>query len=296
MSAKQCTTLNKAQLHLCLAQTTITCKVAFVTATGDRSGMLASASTGGTIFIWDVGKILHGHQVDPAKKTAPLWSMSYSCSQVTSLEVSPSGRWLAVACLRGELYLIERVSKSSYRQYGFSESSATKMLVATKSDEQDGEREEEWMHARVVNMVPSKTACDAFPSKSNVMAAEHIGPSLVVWLTVDTSPPTRKREEEEEKEHASDERSSLETATNVAEILVGVHGPTQRWISLCPSSGLRYRTIASSLESSMSDGGFSGDTRPSDVQRLLVYQGTSVLTISTTDQQNAKHVDMSSFF
>ena len=252
--------------------------------------------------------MLLDHQVDSTKKTAPLWATSYSCSQVTSLQFSPSCHWLAAACLSGELYLMERVRRSS---------STMKRLVASKREEtskaqqeERGDQEqqhkheqeeheqeqpvEEWMHARVVNMIPRRSPDNAAIDTSNnskVTAMEHIGPSLVAWL----SSPKTVRTSKEEEEHASGKASTeTETATNVAaEILIGVHGPTQRWMSICPSSGLRYRTIASSLES-MNVGMHSGDTRPTDVQHLFVDQGT--LTISTTDPRNAHHCDTSHFF
>ena len=190
---------------------------------------------------------------------------------------------------------MERVRRSS---------STMKRLVASKREEtskaqqeEGGDQEqpvEEWMHARVVNMIPRRSSDNAAIDTSNnskVMALEHIGPTLVAWLS---SPKTARTCKEDEEQASGKASTETETATNVAaEILIGVHGPTQRWMSLCPSSGLRYRTIASSLES-MNVGMHSGDTRPTDVQHLFVDQGT--LTMSTTDPRNAHHCATSHFF
>jgi hypothetical protein len=126
-----------------------TCKVVFSSYTGFNECFLASASTGGTISIWDICALLTNdrdekNELSSQTNLKAIWENEYKCSQVTCLSFSSTNTFLAFTCRSGDIYLIEK-NKNIF------------------------------LHSTIIKDIMGETS-----NKTNSFTS--IGPSLVTWM------------------------------------------------------------------------------------------------------------------
>ena len=244
-----------------LDSTTSTCKVTF-----SNSGMLGSASTSGHIAVWDVNMLFmlmgsmasvtidrdeSGRNLTTTNKFAPTWEAAYHCGQITALEFSPSGHWLAAACLgrAGEIILIEQ-----------SNAAMTHLPNST------------WMHSCILCTIVPHLKSTQYTVTNNNMGTTtmhctdvltHSGLSLLVWWR---NPSAQN------------------------EILIGVHGPTQRWMAFDPVSCLSYRKYVRKWESIHRSA--AGSVASKDILQSLSIEMSTNSVISVTRDGKARTFEL----
>ena len=199
-------------LFASLVPSTSICKVTF----SHNSGLLGSTSTGGSIAVWDVN-INMDMDMD----------MDIETNSDAEVMIHMEPTWESS-------YQCSQVTALSFSPSDRWLAAACLGLPTMGELIVIENHTNNWTHARIIQMVPQNNTSKAtMQSLETTKAIIHCGMSLLTWL---------------ETNNKSNKKPSQNSIKAIKEILIGIHGPTQRWTVVDPATGMSYRKNISMLE------------------------------------------------